>query len=392
MAAQLQGRVTNVSDDDLGSSLVGDHAAGATSLTVLNAADFDEDGGTLVINDQQIVYTSCNDDTDTDTITLEAGLVAAADDGDTVSVWDTLREVVAVDKTATVDVGDDYSDDIEATVALHLVDHLVEGPRGDDGESVVLELDEDDDEWKVVEILGLGGPGASGLRAEWDDTYVLTAADIAAGTATFTLTHRPAEEWLVAFLAGVPQRPSNYTLDYDAQQVTWPLSGWEKAGDRIWVHYAYRRGVSGMSIPFESRGWKHLSVGRTDVTNRSAPGLDDSSWSVAAAPFGASNSPNPHPFGWPVAVSDFPLDTAIWLRRTVKCALNRPVTIDVRADNDAYIYWNGTQVGAFGGPSDIPTIVIPAEDVASSNTFAIHVIDDGATSPDWSYADAQIAQ
>lgn len=394
MAAKLQGRVTNVSDDDLGSSLDGDHAIGATTLKVQNVADFDEDGGTLVINDQQIVYVSCDDDTDT--ITLAEGLAAAADGGDTVSVWDTLRQVIAVDKVASVDVGDDYSDDIEAVVALHLVEHLVEGPRGDDGESVVLELDEEDAEWKVVEILGLGGPGSSGVKFEANDVYVLTAADVTAGSATIPLSHRPIEESVVAFWGVLPQEPTEYTVNYDAETVTWPLDGFEEVGDRLWLHYAYL--VAGAAppiayLPFGSGGWRYLQVATTDATDRSGVAYDDSGFATGITPL--SNSTAGHPFGWPQPVTAaWALNTDLWLRRTLTAPPGQPVIVSVRVDNFVLgCFWNGVLIGDSGGvaSNDVVNFTVPGTEVLASNVLALRLGDDAQQQTgDRTYADASI--
>lgn len=371
MAARLQGRVTNVSDDDLGSSLDGDHAVGATTLKVNNAADFDEDGGTLVINDQQIVYTSCDDDTDT--ITLSEGLAAAADDGDTVSVWDTLREVIAVDKTAAVDVGPDYADDIAAVVALHLVDHLEEGPRGDDGESVILELDEEDDEWKVVEILGLGGPGASGTQFEADDVHVLTAGDVNVGSAVFQLSHRPVDESVKAFLGPLAQEPTEWGIDYQNRTVTLALSGVEEAGDRIWVHYAYRKGLSSrLRVPL-GHVWKY-ATGLGASATYAATGFDDSAWASGQSPFGWREADYAHPASEYGTFVPSPMD--VWTRLHVNTS-GGDLTFTIGIDDDAEAYLDGTLIGTFNvSQSEAQrTVVVPA--AAGAHVIAVHGTDQG---------------
>lgn len=165
------GRIIAVTARSLGSSLVADTPAGATSITVYDAAEFDDqDGGSLSINDQVIAYTSVNDDTGV--ITLAAGLSAAADEGDQVLVYDPLDQKIAVDKRADVvlDGSDDNTDPIDASIALHLVDKLDTGIRGDTGESVLLE--EDAGDWRVIDALGIAQRTAVKVLDDLDDVTI----------------------------------------------------------------------------------------------------------------------------------------------------------------------------------------------------------------------------
>lgn len=244
MSRYEHGRVLAVNEERLGSELVADHPAGSTALTVQDAADFDEDGGWLSVNDQVVEYTGVDDDTGT--IALATATTALGEEGDRVWLWDELRSVVTTDKVAQVELdGDkDNADPLEATIPLHLLDDLDEGIRGSRGESVLLELD--GDEWRIVDVLGLVEAG--GLRFEANDSYVLTAADVTAGTATLLLSHEPVSESVVGIWAGVAQAPTEYAVDADARTVTWPLDDFTRAGDRLWVHYAYRRGSTASHI------------------------------------------------------------------------------------------------------------------------------------------------
>ena len=78
---------------------------------------------------------------------------------------------------------------------------------------------------------------------EKDDAYTLTAADVTAGSFTFQLSHIPIEESVQAAWGGVTQAPTEYGVDEDGL-VTWPLEGFELAGDVFSFHYQYLQGVA----------------------------------------------------------------------------------------------------------------------------------------------------
>lgn len=238
------GRILSVETKVRGDALDEDALAGATTLVVGDAGDFDEDGGWLTINGQVVEYTAVDDDEGI--ITLATGLTAAADEGDAVHLWDPLYEEVVDYQEAQVELDGEH-DNPEPVVAevAEGVGDLPEGDRGGPGESCTLHLVSDDDESDECEIVGVGGrPRKSqGMRAEADDNYVLTADDVAAGVFTWPLSHRPIDESVLAYWLSVAQRPTEYTVNYDDQTITWPLSGFEKAGDRFWVHYWYRKDI-----------------------------------------------------------------------------------------------------------------------------------------------------
>lgn len=151
MGDREYGRVETVSIEPRRAALLAGTPAGAMALVVDDPVDFDETGGTLLIAEQVVKYTSVDDDTGT--ITLAAPLAVAADADDWVHVYDTLHERPAVEKVATVrgEADDDDGDTLEAVVSHALFDRLEEGTRvADEGELVALELD--GDEWLVVNI------------------------------------------------------------------------------------------------------------------------------------------------------------------------------------------------------------------------------------------------
>lgn len=238
------GRILSVETKVRGDALDEDALAGATTLVVGDAGDFDEDGGWLTINGQVVEYTAVDDDEGI--ITLATGLTAAADEGDAVHLWDPLYEEVVDYQEAQVELDGEH-DNPEPVVAevAEGVGDLPEGDRGGPGESCTLHLVSDDDESDEWEIVGVGGrPRKSqGMRAEADDNYVLTADDVAAGVFTWPLSHRPIDESVLAYWLSVAQRPTEYTVNYDDQTITWPLGGFEQAGDQFWFHYAYLKGV-----------------------------------------------------------------------------------------------------------------------------------------------------
>ncbi|HET7689341.1 MAG TPA: hypothetical protein VFK41_03115 [Nocardioidaceae bacterium] len=226
------GRLQEVQIVTFGSELSADTAAGAMTLVVEDAADFDENGGSLVINDQVIVYTACDDDTGT--LTLAAALAADAEEGDRVKLYDPLYLTVVTSKVAQVKVdGDlDDADPIEAVIAMHLVDQLDEGIRGLRGESVLLELD--DDEWRVVDVLGFGDPNAGvGVRSKID-SFTVTAT----GDQTLVLTFTPTFESDHVYWNGVEQQ-GQYSISGNIVTIPDP-DGIIQVGDALDVKYDYR--------------------------------------------------------------------------------------------------------------------------------------------------------
>ncbi len=136
---------------------VGPADAGATSITVADAVDFDEDGGTLLIGDEKIDYTGIDDDTDT--IHLATPLAATWPEGERVTLWPP-----AFEKYAQVMIGD-TGEAIQAVVPHDLWDKILDGIRADGaGEVVTVNLDDYDD-FTIVEV--------EGMEPEVDGGYLL---------------------------------------------------------------------------------------------------------------------------------------------------------------------------------------------------------------------------
>lgn len=144
MSEQLeQGVIVNVSEVVAGDELTVDASAGATSLQLGDAVDFDETGGTLTVGDEAHEYVSA--DLDTDVITLAMPLSAAWAAGEPVRPFPESRTRVA---TVQLDVDGEA---IDARVPHALFDKIAEGVR-ESGEHVTLTLD--GSEYVISDVIG----------------------------------------------------------------------------------------------------------------------------------------------------------------------------------------------------------------------------------------------
>lgn len=231
------GRIVDVWTEESGTTLSADAAVGALVLNVDDAAVFEGDGegGTLRVGDQVVAYTDVDDDAGT--VTLAEALTALIEADEDVIVWNTLyNEPDTVQYAHVVVDGYDHNHDpIEALVSDTIAD-LANGGRGGLGESCVIVRD--GDVWELTRLSGRPSK-ARGLKFEADDAYTLTAVDIAAGTVTFPLSHRPLDESLTAVWGGVSVQPDEYAIDYAAQTITFGDLANCIAGDVLWVHYPY---------------------------------------------------------------------------------------------------------------------------------------------------------
>jgi hypothetical protein len=152
MTDTYAGNVSGMYALDLGDKLSAAAASGATTLTVYDAGDFDEDGGYILINDAVLRYATWDDDDNT--ITLTDPLPAAAAVDDVVTLWDQANGQPVTIYKAVVDQVDGFDGNaIEAIVPQSLVHALSTTMRDSTGESVVLERD-DDGELTVTAISG----------------------------------------------------------------------------------------------------------------------------------------------------------------------------------------------------------------------------------------------
>lgn len=178
------GRVLAVTTSIAGDELAADAASGATTIFVVDAADFDEAGGLIQITHDvptetdpvnapgvltnvltAVTYSYSTVDDDTGAVTLVDPLIAAAVAGDRVDVLDPQTQAPAQEVVAEVALqGFDNDDSVEAIVNHALAAHLPEGIREEEGEVVV--LDWQDDELRVVDILDQS-PGLNSDAGGW---------------------------------------------------------------------------------------------------------------------------------------------------------------------------------------------------------------------------------
>lgn len=147
----ISGKVVEVIIQWAGSTLDGDHASGAGTLTVANVSAFDPEGGRLRIDgDTPVEYDYTTTDEDSSTIVLSGVLSADADDEAPVLV---LPDTPL--KTASVALDLDGDEVIEGVRVPHDSDPLLaEGIRDpEDAESVTLRA-LPDGEYEIDDVLG----------------------------------------------------------------------------------------------------------------------------------------------------------------------------------------------------------------------------------------------
>lgn len=146
------GRVTAVVVEPAGSSLSEDALTGETSLSVVDAYDFNEAGGQIVLGDgTTLTYTSA--DQESDVLTLSAPLISdlwvqGDPDGDNdyfVAVYPRSNEFKAL-----VDFNDS-DEGISANIPLTLQAYLSEGVR-DPGFEEMVTVSDESGRWMVVEV------------------------------------------------------------------------------------------------------------------------------------------------------------------------------------------------------------------------------------------------
>lgn len=146
------GRIDAVFTRQPSASLASAPAAGATTLTVVDGDDLDPSGQVLTPWDDEVYDYTFDGDV---TVTLGAPLTTAAEEGESLIVWDPAKSAPVVDTIAHVAVlGVDNADDVvEARVSYALTPMLPEGIRDEEtAESVAVRLDGSD--YVVAEVLG----------------------------------------------------------------------------------------------------------------------------------------------------------------------------------------------------------------------------------------------
>ena len=249
---KYHGHVVAVNAERLGDNLDADATTAATTLVVGDVADFDELGGSVLVNGEVLRYSTCDDDAGT--VTLVDPLPADAELGDPIYVWDTQRLAIAVEYIAQVEIdSDDAGDPIEAVIASHLVDDLPDGIRGLVGESVLLE--EDDDEWRVVDVLGLDREAKGTLF--YQDAFTVGGP----GTQDFNLTYIPIPNSEHLYWNGLYQSQGSVWSRAERVVTVADADDYLAAGDVVTVEYAYRDGMA--QIPAEAGGGDPLTLAVT---------------------------------------------------------------------------------------------------------------------------------
>jgi hypothetical protein len=154
----LSGVVTVVSAQPLGSSLSAAVLSGAGTVTVYDASDFAELGGTLRIGGtdpaaQIVAYTATNPDTNV--VTLASALAVGWPVDTVVEVWDPAAATPFVDYRALIQQpGDVDNDDVlDCSVTHALIPMLPEGIR-DPGEGESVTITSDGGGWTVTDVHG----------------------------------------------------------------------------------------------------------------------------------------------------------------------------------------------------------------------------------------------
>lgn len=116
-SGEIHGTLLSLSEQTAGDAFDTAASSSATTLSLYDVSDFDEDGGSVLIN--TVVYAYDSVDMDADTIHLTSGLSAGASVDDRVDIWDPEGNVTVTERTALVTV-DDQADGDPLTVE---VDH-----------------------------------------------------------------------------------------------------------------------------------------------------------------------------------------------------------------------------------------------------------------------------
>lgn len=233
------GHVLAVTVADVGSSLDGDHTAGATTLTLSDCADFDDTfGGQLLIDGTGYTYSAVDDEAST--VVIDPALVANQDDQTRVTLLDPLTGVAATESIASVTIdGFDPGDALQVQVRNALIPQLPGGVRGLVGESVTLQRDEHGT-WELVDVIGKT-PIDPSVNEFYEDSYTWTD-----GTDPWVLSYEPRDHsehlyWHPQGGAGVYQDGANWTRDVLTVTLIDP-DGFIQAGDKFTMEYAILAG------------------------------------------------------------------------------------------------------------------------------------------------------
>lgn len=147
VTSQFEGVIVSVTERSAGTELAAAASATDDSIEVIDLDGLDRDGGVLTIGEEQIIYTVPEDSEGT--VDLDTPLANSYDEEEPVLVYPP-----AMERLAYV-MGDDQEEEIEVRVPHALYDRIAVGIRDDDETSEVVVVAIEDDDFVVVDLLGV---------------------------------------------------------------------------------------------------------------------------------------------------------------------------------------------------------------------------------------------
>lgn len=204
------------------------------------------------------------------------------------------------------------------------------------------------------------------------------------GDLTIALTHVPIAPSLQVKQNGHELEPTEWTLDSSSTVTVTAAAVTMLAGDVFTAWYAYdtagaapARQAPGTIFDFAGDGpW--LLVGVGDMTDYSAPGLDDTTWDVVPWPVGHPIASAGDP-SWPDPTTDTPSSSVgFWLRAHVEVLSACTLSVSARTEGQWWLYVDGILVDSDTAPA-APTAVGPVEieATAGGHVVALHIDDVG---------------
>lgn len=327
-----------------GAVLTADVAVGDTVLHVDDTADFDEDAakrdavlflGVDLATDGNpdpstgaaLAYSTCDDNTQT--VTLTSASTVTASTGDRIYLKDPVSGgcVGTTEVQVAVDNGDQTGDALSAYVDVSLIEAV-----GDiDLTDLAVDLDDDED----GQLFVAGFPGLSQPQGAVKFYQDETIAAGAGGTVTLNLTYQPIVNSEHLYIGGVYQRGAAWSRD--KWTVTIPdTTGRLKSGNKVAMEYAYRNPATA-PVPTYSGPSSHALSGTwgsypsSFITSQALPvgtQVGDLLVAVAAGDGGGG-----------VTISD-PRMTTVWFGG------NRIVSVGYATDLTAMVCHVGGQAGS----------------------------------------------
>lgn len=285
-----EGYVHSVEVVTAGSYLDGTHTAGTTTLKVMDAADFNEEGGSFIMDGVVRSYVSA--DLEADTLTLAAALPSDVEESTALSITPLTYE-----KQALV-VVDDYDEAITAVIPHTLYDKLAEGMR-EDGQREPVSIELRGNVWYVEDVYGLQPsisspnyePGLSGWKIASDGSaefneVTLRNGQVLSGKSLFYASNPPGLGNLIfsvaaatgtdpfgnAHKAGMTSYSESGNININGTNATWEHS----SGSKIELSIGGAQASIKLTPPTQSGvTWQEGTIGthRTTDHGTNTPGL-----------------------------------------------------------------------------------------------------------------------